>query len=89
MQVKILPLAKRFIFNDIIIFHKIFNNLMPVQMPDFLSLFSGITRLQSSHLDRLSYESSVLDLEEIVQMPLIDIFSTVPICSGNKGNQKP
>ena len=34
MQVKILPLAKRFIFNDFIIFHKIFNNLMPVQMPD-------------------------------------------------------
>ena len=60
MQVKILPLAKRFIFNDIILFHKIFNNLMPVQMPDYLSLFSGITRLRSSHLDRLSYESSVL-----------------------------
>ena len=57
------PLAKRFIFNDIIRFHKIFNNLMPVQMPDYLgylSLFSGITRLRSSHLDRLSYESSVL-----------------------------
>ena len=33
---------------------------MPVQMPDYLSLFSGITRLRSSHLDRLSYESSVL-----------------------------
>ena len=33
---------------------------MPVQMPDSLSLFSGITRLRSSHLDRLSYESSVL-----------------------------
>ena len=60
MQVKILPLAKRFIFNDIILFHKIFNNLMPVQMPDYLSLFSGITRLRSSHLDRLSYESTVL-----------------------------
>ena len=54
MQVKILPLAKRFIFNDIILFHKIFNNLMPVQMSDYLSLFSGITRLRSSHLDRLS-----------------------------------
>ena len=32
---------------------------MPVQMPDYLSLFSGITRLRSSHLDRLSYESSI------------------------------
>ena len=49
MQVKILPLAKRFIFNDIILFHKIFNNLMPVQMPDYLSLFSGITRLRCSN----------------------------------------
>ena len=53
-------MAKRLIFNDIVLFHKIFNNLMPVQMPDYLSLFSGITRLRSCHLDRLSYESSVL-----------------------------
>ena len=40
MHVKLLPLANRFIFNDIFLFHKIFNNLMPVQMPDYLSLFS-------------------------------------------------
>ena len=29
-------------------------------MPDYLSLFNGMTRLRSCHLDRLSYVSSVL-----------------------------
>ena len=59
-QVNVLPMSKRFVSNDIIIFHKIFYNLKPVNMPDYLSLFSGMTRLRSCHLDRLSYVSSVL-----------------------------
>ena len=29
-------------------------------MPDYISLFSGVTRLRSCQLDRLSYVSSVL-----------------------------
>ena len=59
-QVGILPLGKRFILNDVVLFHKIFNYLIPVEMPDYLSLFSGHSRLRSCHLDRLSYVSSVL-----------------------------
>ena len=45
-QVKVLPMNKRFVQNDLIFFHKIItyliNNLIPVKMPDYLSLFSGV-----------------------------------------------
>ena len=33
---------------------------VPVKIPEYLSLFSGQSRLRSSHLDRLSFVSSVL-----------------------------
>ena len=33
---------------------------MPVKLPDYLSLFNGLTRLRSCHLSGLSYVSSVL-----------------------------
>ena len=59
-QINVLPMRKRFVLNDITLFHKIFNNLIPVKMPDYLTLFRGMTRLRSCHLDRLSYVSSVL-----------------------------
>ena len=39
---------------------KIVDNLIPVKMPDYISLFDCLTRLRSCHLDRLSYVSSVL-----------------------------
>ena len=46
--------------NDLINFHKIINHLVPVKIPVYLLLFSGHSRLRSSHLDRLSFVSSVL-----------------------------
>ena len=59
-QVNVLPMNKRFVLNDITLFHKIVYNLIPVKLPDYLSLFNGLSRLRSCHLDRLSYVSSVL-----------------------------
>ena len=59
-QIGILPLGQRFILNDMILFHKIVNHLLPIRLPCYLSLFSGNTRLRSSHLDRLCFVSSVL-----------------------------
>ena len=59
-QVNVLPMSKRFVLNDITLFHKIVYNLIPVKLPDYISLFDGVTRLRSCHLDRLSYVSSVL-----------------------------
>ena len=53
-------MSKSFILNDITLFHKIFYNLIPVKLPYYLSLFSGMTRLRSCYFDRLSYVSSVL-----------------------------
>ena len=47
----------RFVLNDITLLHKIFNNLITVKVPDYFSLFSGMTRLRLCHLDRLSYVS--------------------------------
>ena len=59
-QVNVLPTNKRFVLKDIILFHKIFYNLKPVKLPDYPSIFDGLTRLRSCHLDRLFYVSSVL-----------------------------
>ena len=57
-QVGILPICQRFHMNDLILFHKIINHLLPVKILEYLSLFSGQSRLHSSHLDRLSFVSS-------------------------------
>ena len=59
-QVNVIPMSKIFVLNDITLFHKIFYNLIPVELPDYISLFDGLTRLRSCHLDGLSYVSSVL-----------------------------
>ena len=59
-QVNVLPMSKRFDLNDITLFHKIVYNLIPVKLPDYISLFDGLTRLRSCHLDRLFYVSCVL-----------------------------
>ena len=59
-QIDVLPLGKKFDLNDLILFHKVVYNLIPLHMPDYLSLFCGNSRLRSSHLDKLCFESSVL-----------------------------
>ena len=55
-QIGIFP----FILNNMILFRKIVNHLLSIRLPCYLSLFSGNTRLRSSHLDRLCFVSSVL-----------------------------
>ena len=42
-----------------ILFHKIVYNFTPVNLPDYLSLFDGITPLRSTHLDQLCFISSI------------------------------
>ncbi len=53
-QVDILPLAEKFKLNDLIFFHKILYELIPIKLPEYLVFFSGKSRLRSSHLDSLS-----------------------------------
>ena len=52
--VNLLPLTDRFKLNDLIFMHKIIHNIIPLKLPNYLSFFSGLTRLRSSHLDSLS-----------------------------------
>ena len=59
-QINVLPIGHRLILNDMILFHKIAYHLIPIAMPSYLLLFSGNTRLRTTHLDRLCYVSSVL-----------------------------
>ena len=59
-QVNILPLSCRFDLNDLILFHKVVNNYIPLNLPPYLKLFDGETRLRSTHLDNLCYTSNII-----------------------------
>ena len=52
--VNLLPMRSIFILNELVLFHKILYELIPVKLPNYLSLFSGLSRLRSTHLDNLS-----------------------------------
>ena len=54
-QVNIPPLSFRFNFNDMNIFHKIVYKTIPVNIPDYLTLDSGGSRLRRTRLDDLSF----------------------------------
>ena len=54
-----MPIADRFDFLDLIFFFKVVKGLVPVELPPYLTLYQGNTRLRSSHLDKLCYISSL------------------------------
>ncbi len=54
-EVDILPLAQKFDLNDLVLFHKIAYKLIPLELPEYLLIFDGKSRLRSTHQDRLSY----------------------------------
>lgn len=58
-QVNLLPLSKRFDLNDLTLFHKIVHKLIPLDLPYYLSFYSGNSRLRSCHLDRFSIVSAI------------------------------
>ena len=49
----------KFDLNDLVFFHKVLHDLVPVSMPNYLNLFDGNTRLRSTHLDDLSFVSNL------------------------------
>ena len=59
-QVNILPLRCRFKLNDLILFHKILNGLIPLHLPEYLQWFNGSSRLRVSHLDHRSLISTLV-----------------------------
>ena len=58
-QVKLLPMSQRFDFNDLTFMHKVIYNHIPVDLPDYLKLFDGNSRLRSIHFDHLSLISTI------------------------------
>ena len=59
-QANILPLSKRFDFNDLILFHKVVHQDIPLKLPAYLKFYDGSSRLRSTHLDSLSIVSEIL-----------------------------
>ena len=58
-QSNILPLIKRFEFNDLVLFYKVVNSLIPLRLPAYLEFFDGNSRLRSCHLDTLCLVSTI------------------------------
>ena len=58
-QLNILPLEYKFLFNDLLLFHKIIKNLIPVKLPSYLHFFENRQTLRSCHLDHLSLVSDI------------------------------
>ena len=54
-QTDILPFKLHFDLNDILLFHKIVYNLIPVTMPSYMNPYHGTSKLRSTHLDYMSY----------------------------------
>ena len=49
----------RFDLLDLLFFYKVVNRLVPVELPDYLTLYDGSSRLRSTHLDHMCYKSSI------------------------------
>ena len=45
--------------NDLVLFYKVLNSLIPLELPYYLQFYSGNTRLRSCHLDNFSIVSSL------------------------------
>ena len=58
-QVDLLPISSRFDLTELVVFHKIVYELSPVKLPSYLTFYNGISRLRSSHFDRLTIISNV------------------------------
>ena len=52
-QTDILPLKLHFDLNDILLFHRIVYNLVPVTMPSYIYPYHGASKLWSSHLNHM------------------------------------
>ncbi len=59
-QVNCLPLSLKFTLNDLILFHKIVNSIIPIRLPEYLTFFNGNSRLRVCHHDKLSLVCSLL-----------------------------
>ena len=75
IDLDILPMAEKFIFNDLVLFYKIINDIVPINLPQYI-IFRSNTRSFSSCGNILGLDS------EIVQHPIKNVFgrSFFPRC---------
>ncbi|HBI40457.1 MAG TPA: hypothetical protein DDY16_05865 [Tenacibaculum sp.] len=59
-QADILPLEQRFKLNDLVLFHKVLHNLLPLATPEYMSWYDGSSRLRRTHLDHRSLTCGLL-----------------------------
>ena len=58
-RLNFLPLDIKLLYNDLLLFHMIINDLSPIKLPNYLHFFNGCNRLRSCHLDHLSLVSDI------------------------------
>ena len=58
-ELNILPIKHKLLLKDLKLFHEIIINKAQIDFPDYLKMYSGSTRLRSSHLDELSVVSNI------------------------------
>ena len=63
LRTDILPLKQHFDLNDILLFHKIVYNLIPVTMPSYIYPYHGASKLRISHLDWFPFNWPKNDLK--------------------------
>ena len=54
-ELNILPMIMRFDLSDLVLFHKIVYELIPVEIPDYISKYNHSSRLWNSRLDNMSF----------------------------------
>ena len=59
MQIQIIPMLKFFDRNDLVLFHKIIYEKVPLSLPNFIHRYSGSGCLRQVNLDSLSFVSHV------------------------------
>ena len=50
-----LPLQQHFDLNDLLFFHKIIYDIIPVSLPSYISPYDGVSRVRDNHLDHMSF----------------------------------
>ena len=59
MQIHIIPMLKFFDLNDLILFHKIVYEKVPISLPNFIHRYSGHGCLRQTNLDSLLFVSHI------------------------------
>ena len=85
----------RFDLNDIMCFHKIVYDTIDIKIPACIKQYSGESRLRSSHLDSLSYISTLDPINTSTRSPLyksfffrsIHLWNSLPFNTRNCTNQ--